>query len=283
MKNGEQPIGVFDSGVGGLTVARAIQTKLPYESVVYFGDRARCPYGDLSTEDVTRYAVEIAQFLLEQRVKCIVVACNTATAAALPTLQRMFSVPVLGVIKPGAHAAVTASQSGKIGVIGTSVTIGSHAYQTAIRELAPDIEVYEHACPAFVPLVEQGLFDGAVVEHTVRTSLEVFKSTEIDTLVLGCTHYPLLAGVIRRAMGPAVSVISSADATASAVESMLAAREMQNRSLAMPTHTYFTTGDGSKMRLALANWFSASVKAEAVTQVTLPLSSRQEIQRVIVQ
>lgn len=282
MKTCEQPIGVFDSGVGGLTVARAIQAQLPNESVIYFGDRARCPYGDQAPQDVLQYAIEISQFLLDKPVKCLVIACNTATAVALTTLQSRFSVPIIGVIKPGASAAFAATKNQHIGVIGTSVTIQSHAYRSAIHALSPGARVVEHACPELVPLVEQGMFEGAYVEHIVQGCMRAFEGTNVDTLVLGCTHYPLLAPVISRLVGSGIAVISSADATASAVAAMLSDQGLVNTSKAAVSHRYFTTGDGSKMRLALANWFAAPVAAEAVVQVTLPLSALPVVEHAVV-
>ncbi|WAH38938.1 glutamate racemase [Alicyclobacillus dauci] len=282
MKTSQLPIGVFDSGVGGLTVARAIQTQLPYESVVYFGDRARCPYGDQAPADVLRYAVEITQFLLEHPVKCIVIACNTATAVALPTLKSMFDVPIIGVIKPGAQAAIEASHNGNIGVIGTSVTIESHAYQAAIHEIAPDAKVIEQACPAFVPLVERGLFEGQLVEQTVRDSLDSFQGSDVDTLVLGCTHYPMLSNVIRRVMGPAVRVISSADATAAGVRDMLKFLDMEGQRGTASDHRYYTTGDEATLRLALANWFGTKVTSDSVRHVALPFPLHPVVNRAVV-
>ncbi|MFB5191076.1 glutamate racemase [Alicyclobacillus fastidiosus] len=282
MKACELPVGVFDSGVGGLTVARAIQSQLPQESVIYFGDRARCPYGDQAPEDVLRYAIEISEFLLEQPVKCIVIACNTATAVALPTLRSMFSVPVIGVIEPGAAAAVAATKNGRIGVIGTSVTIESHAYRKAILALDDSTHVVEHACPDFVPLVERGQFDGPAVEQIVRDSLLVFADTGVDTLVLGCTHYPLLQPVIRRVLGPLVQVISSADATANVLMNRLNVEGLATSGDTEITHQYFTTGDGSRMRLALANWFGTPVTSDSVVQVQLPLPLHHVVKRAAV-
>lgn len=274
MENNEYPIGVFDSGVGGLTVARAIQARLPRESVTYFGDRARCPYGDKSPQEVLEYAIEISRFLMEQPVKCIVVACNTATAVALSYLQQMLTVPVMGVIEPGTRVAVGTGDVGQIGVIGTSVTIRSHAYEKAIHQLDSNRDVIEIACPAFVPLVEAGHFDGPLVDRVVRDSLKPLFDKNIDTLVLGCTHYPMLSGAIRKALGPGIRIISSAEATAMAVDHMLSTCHLQKHSDDGPIHRYFTTGDGSKMRLALANWFASPVAAGGVTHVTLPLSSK---------
>lgn len=272
----DYPIGVFDSGVGGLTVALALQRQLPRESIVYFGDRARCPYGDKAPHEVRAFAAEIARFLLCRPVKCIVVACNTATAAALPELQKECSVPVIGVIAPGATSAVEWTKSGTIGVIGTTVTIESHAYKQAIQQIDPSREVVELACPEFVPLVEAGLFDGPGVEWVVEHALAPISKLNIATLVLGCTHYPMLFWTIQQVLGQKVRLISSADATADAVSDMLQSRGLLKTSTESVHHEYFTTGDGSKMRLALANWFGAAEATTQVTQVCLPLSLDEE-------
>lgn len=273
METSLQPIGIFDSGIGGLTVAKAVAQAMPGESILYFGDRARCPYGDRSSDEVIRFSLEIGEFLAEQGVKCIVVACNTATAVALPVLRETLSIPVVGVIDPGAQAAVQATRSGRIGVIGTTVTIASHAYRTSICAIAPDIDVIETSCPAFVPLVEAGHFDGEDVERVVGESLRTFEADGIDTLVLGCTHYPLLANVIRRIVGPSVNVISSATATASYVSKLLREGGLSSRRNAPAAHRYLTSGDIFSMQMALTNWFGEEVTNESIRQVALPLSS----------
>jgi glutamate racemase len=172
MEKSIDPIGIFDSGIGGLTVAQAIAKALPLEAITYLGDRARCPYGDRSSAEVARFSLEIGEYLVGLGVKCLVVACNTATAVALPLLREALPIPVVGVIEPGARAAVQASETGRIGVIGTSVTIASHAYRQSIHAISPDAHVVEHACPAFVPLVEAGRFNGPEVEQAVRASGE---------------------------------------------------------------------------------------------------------------
>jgi glutamate racemase len=207
-------IGVFDSGIGGLTVARSVIQRLPHESVVYFGDTARVPYGPKSPDTVQRYSREIATFLQHEGVKAIVVACNTATAHALGTLRSEFDLPIIGVVEPGARAAVAASRAGRIGVIGTVGTIKSGAYERAIRELNPDVSILARACPLFVPLVEEGWTDHDATRLVAREYLAPFQAAEIDTLVLGCTHYPLLAPLIAEVMGPDVRLIDSAAETA---------------------------------------------------------------------
>jgi glutamate racemase len=220
------PIGVFDSGLGGLTVAHAIMRQLPAESLIYFGDTARVPYGPKSPDTVRRYSREICAFLLEQGVKAIVVACNTATAHALPALRDELDVPIIGVVEPGARAAVRASRSGRIGVIGTAGTIRSEAYVRAIRAEAPDATVLALPCPLFVPLVEEGWTKHDAARLIAREYLAPFIGDTVDTLVLGCTHYPLLKPLIAEIVGPNVRLIDSAEETAADTRRMLAANDL---------------------------------------------------------
>jgi glutamate racemase len=215
------PIGVFDSGLGGLTVAHAIMRQLPAESLVYFGDTARVPYGPKSPETVRRYSREISAFLLEQGVKAIVVACNTATAHALPVLREELDVPVIGVVEPGARAAVRATRTGHIGVIGTAGTIRSQAYVRAIHAEAPDAHVTALACPLFVPLVEEGWTNHEAAHLIAEEYLRPLVEDRIDTLVLGCTHYPLLKPLIGDIVGRSVRLIDSAEETAVDTRRML--------------------------------------------------------------
>jgi glutamate racemase len=215
------PIGVFDSGIGGLTVVSEIIRQLPSESVVYFGDTARVPYGPKGPDTVRRYSEEIGDFLRDQGVKAIVVACNTATAHALPALRERFDLPVVGVIEPGARAAVNASRGGKIGVIGTQGTIRSGAYERAILSLRADVSINSVACPLFVPLVEEGWTDTEATGIIAREYLDPLSGGTIDTLVLGCTHYPLLKGVIGRTVGRPVRLIDSAEETAAETRRVL--------------------------------------------------------------
>lgn len=215
------PIGVFDSGIGGLTVLKALEERLPFESFIYVGDTARVPYGIRSKETVQRYALEIAGFLVQQGIKLLVVACNTASAVALDTLREALSVPVIGVIEPGARAAVNNTTKARVGVIGTETTIKSNSYMKAIKAINPAITVITKACPLFVPLVEEGWTDGPVTELVAERYLSELRQADIDTLVLGCTHYPLLKEVIKKTMGPGVSLIDSAEETARAVEKTL--------------------------------------------------------------
>ncbi len=214
------PIGIFDSGVGGLTVVHAVRERLPFESIVYLGDTARVPYGPKSPATVRRYATEAADFLLARDVKLIVIACNTATARAADDVASRVAVPVVGVIEPGAAEAVRRSRSGRIGVIGTRGTIESGSYERQIKKLRPDAIVESAACPLFVALAEEGWTEGEIARRTAETYLEPLLRKRIDTLVLGCTHYPLLKPLLAE-VAAGVELIDSADATASAVARLL--------------------------------------------------------------
>jgi glutamate racemase len=215
------PIGVFDSGLGGLTVVRAIWERLPQESTLYFGDTARVPYGPKSPETVRRYSLEILHWLLAQRVKAVVIACNTSTAHALDALRAASPVPVIGVIEPGARAASHAAPHGRIGVIGTAGTIASGAYERAIHQRDPAATVTQQACPLLVPLVEEGWFDHPATELVAQDYLAPLKAAAVQALVLGCTHYPLLKPLLQRVMGPGTTLIDSAAETARALEKVL--------------------------------------------------------------
>jgi glutamate racemase len=232
------PIGVFDSGIGGLTVAREIMRQLPHESIVYFGDTARVPYGPKSPETVRRYSREIAEFLREQGVKAIVVACNTATAHALPALRAEQTIPVVGVVEPGARAAVRASRGGTIGVIGTVGTIASGAYERAIRALSADADVLSAPCPLFVPLVEEGWLAHEATRLVAHEYLDPLRDRAVDTLVLGCTHYPLLKGVVGEVVGRGVRLIDSAEETAAETGRLLAERGLAAPAGATPGHRF---------------------------------------------
>jgi len=220
----EDAIGIFDSGVGGLTVVHALLAALPAEHLIYFGDTGRYPYGTKSAETVTRYSVENADFLAGRGIKLLVVACNTSSAVALPALESRYDVPVVGVIMPGARAAVARSRNRRVGVIATERTIASGAYQQALRALDPGLEIYTRACPLLVPLAEEGWVDGDVPRSVVETYLGSLRRSGIDTLVLGCTHYPLLRPVIAEAMGEGVALVDSAEETAREVSAALAAK-----------------------------------------------------------
>ena len=200
-ENREAPIGVFDSGVGGLTVAREIMRNLPSERIVYFGDTARVPYGSKSRESIIRFSRQIIHFLQEEHVKAIVVACNTASAYALDEVQKDLDIPIIGVVKPGAKVAADATRNKRIGVIGTKGTIGSNIYADYIHEIDPEITVVGKACPLFVPLVEEGWLKDPVTVEVAQRYLQELQEQDIDTLVMGCTHYPLLRSVLRELLG----------------------------------------------------------------------------------
>ncbi len=217
----QKAIGVFDSGIGGLTVLKEIIALLPGENILYLGDTARVPYGIRSPGTVTRYSFENTNFLLAQEIKMLVIACNTASAVSLEAVKREFPLPVIGVLEPGARAAVAATKTRTVGVIGTEATIASGAYEKAIKRLAPDIEVHSLACPLFVPLAEEGWTDNDVAALVAEKYLAPLRGIGIDTLVLGCTHYPLLKGVIGRTVGPDITLIDSATETAKEVADVL--------------------------------------------------------------
>ena len=261
------PIGVFDSGIGGLTVARELMWQLPNESIIYFGDTARVPYGPKSPDTVRRYSREISEFLLRQGVKAVVVACNTATAHALPALRAELPVPVLGVVEPGARAAVDATQGGEIGVIGTVGTINSGAYERAIRALRPEAHVTARACPLFVPLVEEGWIEHEASRLIAHEYLDALVDTHVDTLVLGCTHYPLLKRLIGETVGRRVRLIDSAEETASETGRVLAEAGLRAPVGTTPSHR-FVASDAPDHFLRLAQRFLGA-PLERVETVTL--------------
>jgi len=223
-------VGVFDSGVGGLTVVRELIDQLPAEKIVYFGDTARVPYGIKSKETIIRFSIENILFLLKQDVKLICVACNTASSLALPAIKNHFRVPIVGVITPGVREAVYASENKRIGVIGTKGTIKSRSYEIEIKQLDPKVKVTAVACPLFVPFVEEGWLGGSVVESVARTYLQPLKKAGVDTVILGCTHYPLLRPVIQKILGKNVKLIDSAKQVAVEVKKILSSEDMLSRS-----------------------------------------------------
>jgi glutamate racemase len=279
----ERPIGFFDSGVGGLTVLREVVRRLPSESTIYLGDNARAPYGPRSDQEVSRFSAECLDELAARDVKAIVVACNTASAVALGKLRQRFDLPILGVVRPGASAAVLSTRNRQVGVIATAATVRSRAYFGAIKDEDPFVEVYEHATPELVPMVEAGVLDGPEAEQVVRRSLAplleprqdvedaVFPrlpGTGIDTLLLGCTHYPLLAPLISAVAGSGIAVIDSATATASALASLLEVNGLAARRSEAPRHVQFTTGDVASFRRTTERLFGSLFAAvEAVELV----------------
>jgi len=217
----KRPIGVFDSGLGGLTVVRALARVMPEEDLVYLGDTARVPYGNKSRETVVRFSTENVLFLLRQGVKMIVVACHTASSYALPFLERHFKLPILGVIEPGVETAIRWTQTGRVGVIGTQATVSSGAYLRTFKRMAPKIKVVQVACPLFVPLVEEGWCTGPLVDQVAERYLKPLKRARIDTLILGCTHYPLLKQTVGRVLGSHVRLVDSAQQVAIKAKELL--------------------------------------------------------------
>ena len=222
------PIGVFDSGVGGLTVAREIMRQMPNEKLVYFGDTARVPYGSKSKETVTKYSRQIVRFLQTQNVKAIVVACNTASAMALDDIEKEIDIPIIGVVKPGAKVAAETTRNGKIGVIGTESTIGSQIYSRYIKDINPQVEVVGKACPLFVPLVEEGLLQDPVTDEIATRYLSELIDIDIDTLILGCTHYPLIRSTVGRIIGDKVTLVNPAYETAVELRNLLERENLLN-------------------------------------------------------
>jgi glutamate racemase len=222
-----RPIGVFDSGVGGLTVVSALRRLLPAENIFYLGDTARVPYGGKSAATIERYSLEICGLLLAEGAKAIVVACNTASALAVPRLQETLRVPVIGVIGPGASAAAEATKTGRVGIIGTRATVASGAYERALHKLAPQLRVTAQACPLLVPLIEEGLLEDHLTEQHILRYLQPLLVAGIDTLILGCTHYPLLSPALARLAGPGIRLVDSAHTCALAVQSLLRDSDLQ--------------------------------------------------------
>lgn len=235
------PIGVFDSGVGGLTVVRALMERLPFESIHYFGDTARVPYGIKSVQTIAHYTTQIAEFLLEKRVKLLIIACNTMAAVAAQMVRDLSPTPVLDVIEAGAAAALAASRGGRIGVIGTPTTINSNAYARAIHGIQPEARLTSQACALLVPLVEEGWLEHPVTRLTTREYLKPVLAEHVDTLVLGCTHYPLLKPLFRDEVGADVVLVDSAEAMAEQAATLLGARELHTPSRLPPEYHYWVT------------------------------------------
>jgi glutamate racemase len=255
----QQAIAILDSGVGGLTVAREVMRQLPQERICYFGDTARTPYGSRSSAEVIQFTHQIVNYLMHYSPKMIVIACNTATAVALDEIRARLSIPVVGVIHPGARAAIKMTQSGRIGVIGTEGTIKSKAYDLALYQISPNIQVVSQACPLFVPLVEQGLFHTEQTANVVEQSLQELKSFPMDCLILGCTHYPFLTKSISRTMGPHVALINSADETAREISTILCHNEMLATSNEVPVHQFFCSGDPRMFKKIAQIWLNEQI------------------------
>lgn len=256
------PIGIFDSGVGGLTVFGAIQKLLPKESLFYFGDTARVPYGNKGQEIVTTYAQEISSFLINHKVKALVIACNTASAYALDTLRQQFSIPIIGMIGPGAKKAASITHTKHIGVIGTKATIRSNVYQTTLEALLPHAKITSLACPLFVPLVEEGMLHHPITDMIAEEYLAPFKTDGVDTLLLGCTHYPHLKNVIEKKMGQEVHLVDSATCCAEELRFLLDDQGMDNNdSQNSPKHRFFFTDTSEGFQHA-ANTFLSGENLE---------------------
>lgn len=258
---------MFDSGVGGLTVVRELLRQLPHESVLYVGDTARVPYGPRGSETITRFALQLAQFLLEQRVKAVVIACNTVSATAAEAVRELAGdIPVLDVVNPTVQAAVAATRTGVLGVIGTVSTVRSGIYERLAQEIRPDVRVEGQPCPLFVPIAEENLEHHPVARLMAEEYLRPFQGTEVDTLILGCTHYPLLKEVVGEVMGPGVRLIDSAEPTVEALRNLLEMRGIA--STVAPRHQYCVT-DASYKFMQIANSILDQDVSALVRQVTL--------------
>jgi glutamate racemase len=258
-------VALLDSGVGGLTVVKEIRRQLPNENIVYFGDTARMPYGPRSPEEVRGYVFEIIDFLETQEIKAIIVACNSATSAGLHFYRAKVDIPLLGVIEPGVRAAIKHTKKCKIGVIGTTGTINSGAYQKAVQRLAPGVELFSVPCPLFVLIVENGLVDTPEAFAVAREYLKPMKKAGIDTLILGCTHYPLMAHVIQKVMGDQVELISSAEETARETKQILEEKCLLNQTDPGPArHRYFVSGQATPFSVMAAKFLGEGISAYQV-------------------
>lgn len=244
----DAPIGVFDSGVGGLTVVREVMRQLPGENVIYFGDTARVPYGSKSKQTVLKYSRQIVRFLMTKNVKAIVIACNTASALALEEIKDEIDVPIIGVVLPGAHMAVKMTKTKNIGVIGTDATIKSGIYNEYISRLDPEVTVVGKACPLFVPLVEEGLLEDRITDDMVERYLSELKTYNVDSLVLGCTHYPLLMNPIKRYMGESVSLVNPAYETAKELKNMLKENGLLNTRTKSAVYEFYVSDGVDKFK-----------------------------------
>ena len=256
----QEPIGVFDSGLGGLTVVKELIHHLPNERIVYFGDTARVPYGTKSGETIIRYSREIVRALLKYKVKMVVVACNTASSLALDVLKKEFDLPILGVIEPGAKKAVEVTRNKRVGIIATSSTVQSGKYAKKIVQLDKNIVVTSQSCPLFVPLVEEGWFEHAVTFQVAQQYLEGMKKNRIDTLILGCTHYPLLKSVLHNVMGPKVQLVDSAQEVALQVKAMLTRIKLLRTRLRPGQHTFIVTDEPKQFQRLAMRFLGGGVK-----------------------
>jgi glutamate racemase len=269
-----RPIGVFDSGVGGLTVLRELRAALPFEGFIYLGDTARLPYGTKSAESVVRYSIQAADMLVEQQIKCLIIACNTASAVALNALRERYApLPVIGVLEPGAQAACKASVSGRIGVIATEGTVRGGAYQAAIHAIRPDARVVAQACPLFVALAEEGWIDGPLVEGIVRRYLEPIFAAEVDShpdcLLLGCTHFPVLKPVMATVLGARVAIVDSAETTARSAQELLSRQDLTSDASRRGAIRLLATDGTARFARVGSGFFGERVDESAVELVDL--------------
>lgn len=246
--NRTNPIGFFDSGIGGLTVVRSVARIMPNENIIYFGDTARVPYGSKSNETVVEYSIQAANFLLRKNIKLLIVACNTASSVALKELRKFLTIPVIGMIEPGAKMALQESKNRVVGVIGTRSTINNKAYAHELKKLDPKVKVYEQACPLFVPLAEEGWLDHKVTELVAEEYLGELRKKKIDSLILGCTHYPILADVIQKVVGKNVNLIDSGTPAAKLVEDYLNGRQLRNQSVHQGQSEFYVSDVPTKFR-----------------------------------
>lgn len=260
-----QPVGIFDSGIGGLTVLKEIRAEVPREDIVYFGDTARVPYGTKSKETITKFSIDNVNFLKGFDVKIVVVACNTASSLSLEILKDKFSIPIIGVIEPGAKQALETTKNGRIGVIGTKSTIGSGAYEHCLKRLDSSVKVYSESCPLFVPFVEEGWLEGDVITKVAKTYLDQLKSFKIDTLILGCTHYPLLSEVIQNIMGDSVQLVNSAEETAKEARKLLERLKLSNRRKEQQATHFYVSDEPEQFRTLGERFLGRSIKS--VTKV----------------
>lgn len=263
----DAPIGVFDSGVGGLTVVREIMRQLPSENVIYFGDTARVPYGSKSKDTVLKFSKQIVRFLMTKNVKAIVFACNTASALALEDMRHEIEIPVVGVVRPGARMAADMSKTKSVGIIGTDATIKSGIYNDYIRQLDPEITVVGKACPLFVPLVEEGLLEDRITDDMVDRYLSELKPYNVDALVLGCTHYPLLMNPIKRYMGDSVTLVNPAYETAKELKSILQKNDMLNNATSTPNYEFYVSDGVDKFKAFADDVLPINVKSVNVVDI----------------
>lgn len=244
-----KPIGIFDSGFGGLTVMRAIRALLPHENIVYFGDTARLPYGNKSPETIIRYSLENADFLLKKEIKVLVIACNTACSVALDAVQKALPIPVIGIISPGVEKVIEETRSKKIGVLGTRATIASGVHREQILSRLPEADVTDIACPLFVPFVEEGLIEHPAIDLIVEDYIRALQQKQVDTVLLGCTHYPLLDQLLQKKLGQGVKIIDPSLKCAETVRDVLIAHKLQNHNEKLSDYQFFVSDDPEKFRL----------------------------------